>query len=211
MKVKLPDNNMLAYIAGLVAADGYIGSREVRIATNNLGYAKLIMRILENSGYKPRLSVGTRVFLVRVYSTRLKETLINEYGLVQGRKANAIVFPEQLSYSDKLAYTAGYFDGDGSIGIVRSGIKDKRWGPYYTPRITISSKSKVFLEALERFLRSNGLSVRSIEFYGAVFRLRYYGCRNLKAFLRLLGRYLLNPERRAGAWAGANSCREVSC
>ena len=205
------NNNLMAYIAGLVAADGYISFREVKIATSNLEYAKLVVQILRNSGFEPRLNAGTRVLLVRVYSTRLKETLINEYGLVQGRKAGIITFPEWLSYDNKLAYIAGYFDGDGSIGLVKSGIKDKRWGPYHTPRITISSKSKKFLEALEHFLRFNGLGERNIEFYGSVFRLRYYGCSNLKAFLRLLGQYLLNPDRRASAWAGANSCREVSC
>jgi len=198
-----------AYIAGLVAADGYIAKREIRIATNNPLFVRVIVEILGPMGYKPKVTWGTRVYLVRIYSVNLKEKLLSRYNLFEGRKAHLLIFPENLSEDEKKSFLAGYFDGDGSIGLIKSGLREKRWGPYVTPRIVFSSKSSRLLEGVRGFLSSKGLR-GEISSDGNIYRLRYYGCKNLKIFLGLLGSFILNPERRAGARAGANSCREVS-
>ena len=205
-------NDAEGYIAGLVAADGYLLRREVRIATNDICYARIIMNIINNIGYKPRIARGVRVYLIRIYSKEFKEKLQTVYGINEGRKASKITFPRKINDRVKSYFIAGYFDGDGSIGIVKSGVKKNKWGPYVTPRIVFSSKSQSILLGISEYLQVNGLAKRKISFDGnEIYRLKYYGCRNLKSFLSLFGSKILNPRRIAGARAGANSCREVSC
>jgi len=67
--------NKLVYIAGIVASDGYIRGREVRIASASRSYAEKLCEILRNLGYKPRVDDGKRVYLVREilpYFTQIK-------------------------------------------------------------------------------------------------------------------------------------------
>ena len=200
----------MAYLAGLIAADGHLYSREVRIAFGDLWFLKNVSRIISCLGIRHKVGKGVRVYLVRIYSANLVGFLREKYCLKIGRKANALIFPSWLNRDEKITYTAGFFDGDGSIGLVKSGIKQGKWGPYISPRITFTSKSEVFLEDLRSFLESLGFRPRPVSREDKVYRLKMYGCLNLDMFLKILYPFIMNPRRILGAQAGANSCREVS-
>ncbi|TLY00663.1 MAG: hypothetical protein E6K90_02940 [Thaumarchaeota archaeon] len=68
------------YIAGVVAADGHLYSREVRIGTSEKIFLRFLRTNLERLGYNPRIEEGRRVWIVRIYSTQLRKVLTNLYG-----------------------------------------------------------------------------------------------------------------------------------
>ena len=200
-----------AYIAGIVAADGHIDHREVRISVSvkNVEYVSILLQLLRTLGYRPKASQGTRAMLIRIYSIDLKNILTKKYGVPEGRKAERLRLPNLSDKKEILAFIGGFFDGDGSISFIKSGVKQSRWGPYYTPRITFTSKSLNLLRDIKTVLEHEGLNNGLISFDSSVYRLRYYGRENLCSFMKKFDPYVLNPERRR-PW-GANSCREVSC
>ena len=200
----------LPYLAGLVAADGTLYQREVRVATGSLSHAIRLAAALRRLGYKPRIDRGVRVFLVRVYSVSLVRLLEEEYGIPLGRKAANIKFPS-LRGATVNCFIAGFTDGDGSIGLIKSGVKEGRWGPYRTPRIVYASSSTYFLKGLQARLEVLGFRRGRLTREAGVSKLKYYGCDNLDRFMESIFPHLLNPVRIGGARAGANSCREVSC
>ena len=200
----------MAYLGGLIAADGHLYRREVRIAFGDIWFLENVSKVISCLGIKHRVGKGVRVYLVRIYSVSLVRLLQENYGLKTGRKAEILVFPSWLDQDEKIAYIVGFFDGDGSIGLVRSGIKRGIWGPYTSPRITFTSKSEAFLEDLRSFLESMGFRPRPVVREDKVYRLKLYGCLNLDLFLRIFYPFVINPRRMLGAQAGANSCREMS-
>ena len=172
------------YIAGVVAADGHLYSREVRIGTSEKIFLRFLRTNLERLGYNPRIEEGRRVWIVRIYSTQLRKVLTNLYAIPIGKKAQKIIFPTWLEKRKLRHYVAGFFDGDGSISVYNSGTKGD-WGPYKTIRITFTSKSRRFLAELRTYLKSLGLTPTSVKKEKEVYRLKMYSLENLKLFRQL--------------------------
>ena len=203
--------NKILYIAGVVASDGYIRDREVRIATANREYAEKLCSILQDIGYKPRMVNGRRVYLIRVYSKLLSLKLQEILKLRPGRKSHIIKIPKDLNGEDLMSFIAGIIDGDGCIGSTRTGIKDGRYGPYKIPRIVISSKSRDLIHDLKDVLEDLGFKNVKITYSGGVYRLTLYSKYNICLFIRKILPYMLHPDKITGAMTWASSCREVSC
>jgi hypothetical protein len=136
-------------------------------------------------GYHPRIGRVRGASIVRLYSTELKRTLNETYDIPTGKKAEILSFPSWLDSEQLKEYVAGYFDGDGSVNIVRSGMKEHRWGPYQSIRMTFTSKSYKFLCELRRYLVSLGFTPTTIKEDQQVYRLKMYSRKNLRLFVQL--------------------------
>lgn len=200
---------MKAYIVGVVAADGYIRDREVRIATSCAEYSKILCGLIERMGLKCRVASWKRSLVIRIYSKQFSEDIRNMLNLQPGRKARYITLPN-LSGSEILEFIAGFFDGDGSFKPIVSGLKNNRWGPYITPRIVISSKSENFIIQLAEKLVNYGFVNPHITYDSHVCRLKFYGYSNACTFIKVMLPYMKHPLKIKDAMAWANSCREVS-
>ncbi len=111
--------NTMAYIAGLVAADGnvaadepyfYVSSKEKSDLENFV--APLVERIL---GRKATLFYDrcASVYKLKVYSRNLWTRLVQDYKIPPGEKASIITPPTFLNADDEAAYIRGWFDGEG--------------------------------------------------------------------------------------------------
>ena len=174
---------LLPYLAGLVASDGNMQSREVRIATSVMPFLHVVHNLVEALGYNPRISKVEGASIIRIYSTSLRKTLTNKYKIPVGKKAGKIIFPSWLDNAAKNHYISGYFDGDGSVSVIRSGKKGQ-WGPYQTIRTTFTSKSAAFLQGLREYLVSLGFTPTSLKAEVEVYRLKMYSRKNLELFAR---------------------------
>ena len=173
----------IPYLAGLVASDGTIQSREVRIATSVGPFLRDVYHLVEGLGYHPRIYEVKGASIIRIYSISLRRLLTEDYRIPVGKKAGKIVFPDWLDEEALNQYISGYFDGDGSVSVIRSG-KKKQWGPYRTIRTTFTSKSLAFLQGLHQYLVSLGFTPTSLKKEEEVYRLKMYSRKNLELFAR---------------------------
>jgi len=200
----------LSYIAGIVASDGYIRDREVRIATASRSYAEKLCEILRDLGYKPRVDDGKRVYLVRVYSKAFSLKLQEMLGLKPGRKSHVVRLSKGFTVEELKSFIAGLIDGDGSVGSVYTGIKDGKYGPYRIPRIVFSSRSRGLVLDLASVLGDLGFRNIRIAYSGGVYRLILYSSHNMCLFIKEILPYMFHPDKIAGAMTWASSCREMS-
>ena len=107
----------LAYLAGLICADGHIRDRD-KMITSYLGtsrYVGVVKKLLER--YSLRKACVRRhhgVFEVYVTDKNLARIFIKKYEIPVGRKYDKITLPP-LTNIEKRYFIAGFFDGDGSI------------------------------------------------------------------------------------------------
>ena len=106
---------VLPYLAGLVASDGNIQSREARIATSVMPFLHMVHNLVEALGYNPRISKVEGASIIRIYIVSLRRTLTNKYRIPMGKKAGKIIFPSWLDKAAQNHYISGYFEGDGSV------------------------------------------------------------------------------------------------
>ena len=166
-----------------MASDGTLQTREVRIATSVEQFLHDICDLVESLGYSQRINRVKGASIIRIYSASLKRTLTETYAIPSGKKSGKIVFPNWLDRDNLHQYISGYFDGDGSVSLIRSGKKQK-WGPYETIRTTFTSKSLGFLQGLREYLVSLGFTPTSIKKEDEVYRLKMYSRKNLELFAR---------------------------
>ena len=167
----------MAYVLGLLSADGCI--------TNNQVSLKLIDRdILEKIKVSmcSDLSIckagknqgGLDNYQIRVSLSNFTVSPI-EYGLTE-RKTFTNQFPKKLKsrfYSD---FIRGYFDGDGCI----SYSKDKRKNSYSSEIVIVGTD-----DVLSKIIEYSQV-IGKITPYGKVFKLRIYGVEKLKAFFNYI-------------------------
>jgi len=118
----------LAYLIGLIFADGYTHQQKaIKIAVSpdqeyiEKNIARIVDKLFGLSIYKNK---GDGCISVSFYSRLLIEWLL-ENGLLKTEKALNIEIPEKIftaSKKIKLAFLAGFFDGDGCNGGSKSGL-----------------------------------------------------------------------------------------
>ena len=151
---------VLAYLAGLISADGHIKRKDYTITlyVSSKKHAEIIVGLLRK--YTTR-KIGIRkhhnVYEVYVTDKELALVFINKYGVSKGRKYDRIVLPT-LNDLETRYFIAGFFDGDGSIYVCKHICKYGRVSYYY--EIKIKSKSIVFLKQIQKFMKKYGVSFR---------------------------------------------------
>ena len=92
---------MISYLAGLIAADGYVSEREVRISTSSREYAEYVADIVRRClGKAPKIEIGKGVLLLRIYDVSFGKILETKYGIPIGRKSSTIPLPLWLELPD---------------------------------------------------------------------------------------------------------------
>lgn len=177
----------LAYLAGLVAADGHLEKDGcgVSIYSNNRAFASVARKLLQE--IVPTLRVRTYrskgAWRIYVYSARLCTTLGKQFAIPMGKKSHRILFPRGLSKLESKRFVQGYVDGDGSFYMERR----KRYGRVYLyPRVEVASQSKRFLQQLRAWLEDTGIACGQVHGGRRVFRLRVYAG-NAAKFMLLIG------------------------
>ena len=149
----------MAYVLGFVFADGYVSSDRgyLRIEIGDRGHLELLASYLGDHVVRRR---GTRdIYYVMVYSRDLVRDL-QALGAVQN-KSLVMVFPD-VPREYFWDFVRGYFDGDGSVSIVRGCL-----------RVAFHCGSLSFVSSLMSELESRGylLSLESIPKVSVLYRL----------------------------------------
>jgi len=158
---------IIAYLAGLIMADGHISKKDSRILiyTKDEKNKEIIYNLLAILT-KNRICVKFKkgVFEICVYDKKLSHLLFKKYKIPKGKKSHKIILPK-VSKEEKIAIIAGFFDGDGSIYVrkVKKGNKVKE----YT-EIKFKSKSILFLQQCIGFLEKMGLKPSNVKTYNSI-------------------------------------------
>ncbi len=149
----------MAYVLGFVFADGYVSSDRgyLRIEIGDRGHLELLASYLGDHVVRRR---GTRdIYYVMVYSRDLVRDL-QALGAVQN-KSLVMDFPD-VPREFFWDFVRGYFDGDGSVSIVRGCL-----------RVAFHCGSLSFVTALRFELESRGytLSLEEIPKVSVLYRL----------------------------------------
>jgi|14BtaG_2_1085337.scaffolds.fasta_scaffold32169_2 hypothetical protein len=108
-------NTETAYLAGFIGADGNLDDKRLRLRINlsnkDSEYLRKISIIMDAEGlYK----LAKKTCHLEIYSSQIYKDLVNNFGL-KPRKTFDLLPPLNLSKEQRIAYMAGYIDGDGSI------------------------------------------------------------------------------------------------
>lgn len=154
----------LAYLAGLIAADGHISGKDytITIYVGSFERTKDIKRMLE--GYTDNM-VGIRfhnnVYEVYVTDKQLATHFVNRYKIPVGRKYDKLELPK-LDDVELNSFIAGLFDGDGSIYKRKHIAENNVIKTYY--EVKLKSRSTKLLKQIIDYL----------EKYNICFKLKTY-------------------------------------
>jgi len=108
--------------------------------------------------------------------------------------------PREGARQAQLAYVAGFFDGEGTVGIARNRGRKKGQPPYYRPMATITSTDLHVLQLIQQWFSEGRLNVandkRAKPHYKDAFTLRFEGPRAYR-FLTIIKPYLVLKRRQA--------------
>jgi intein/homing endonuclease len=112
-------NTLNSYIAGFIAADGYIYEKKkavsIHLNRRDEGHLLMIKEKLSYSGVIRYCKTDESATLCISGVPRLLGDLKNSFNVIP-RKTN-ILEPPELSLSNSLPFIIGYIDGDGSLGL----------------------------------------------------------------------------------------------
>lgn len=134
------DTQDKAYILGMLAADGNVSSRGSSICLA-LKDEDVIIKI--NEYFKSNIRKRKNGLFAITVSMKAWKNALSTYDIVPN-KSTILKFPETLKDDLIRHFIRGYFDGDGSISLCKSGGR-------YNPIISITS-SQMFIETLSNIL-----------------------------------------------------------
>ena len=146
----------IAYIAGLVASDGHLSTRDYRLKV--VTYDKRFAEYLTRNTSLFKVYRHGKVFELYCYNKNLWNTLNKDYRIPCGKKSNTIQPPKELAPTEAVDFLRGLFDGDSSIYIVQVKLRRKQQVyKYLLPRISFKSKSEALTNWAFNQLRKLGL------------------------------------------------------
>ena len=195
--LKLNADEIMAYMAGLVASDGTLSSANfyrVKIITSNRNFANLITDLFKRINANPRIySYNGRKFEVYCYNKELWWKLHVRFQIPCGRKSALIHPPRDLKFAESLSFLRGLLDGDSSIFILKTILRREQSSySYLMPRIAYKSKSpEIVLWSLEllKELRMTPYLANDVKAY----RWHLDGLPNMRKFYTRLG--YMHPEK----------------
>lgn len=109
------------YIAGLLAADGYISDAEIELclATRDKGIIKKTRDIMcpDKPLYK-RKNAGTGAYMLKLNNVAMVQHFKELFSMTSNQKGEELRFPNVPGKYLK-DFVRGYFDGDGSVGLTK--------------------------------------------------------------------------------------------
>lgn len=205
----------LAYLCGVFAGDGSISYRKnkneylLKCVGNPKDEKSFYIEIVKPffketflSDINVRMMDSETTFGFSFYSKQLVNYLTNTIGLPLGKKYSNLKIPEIFKKDKGLLtnFIKGVFDTDGCICFKKK-YKQK---PYY-PVISISSKSRLFVSEIAKFLKDTGFRVyetydyrrvdkRANEGFTEISRIELNGVYNLRLWISTIGFY--SPKHR---------------
>lgn len=135
-----------AYISGLLLADGYVSDTQVGLRLKKSD-KKLIVKVKNYFSTEIQLQEDDNSFAFVVSSKQLCLNLM-KLGIVKGKTHQELHIPHMSPCLVK-HFIRGFFDGDGSIYLNRSGV-------YTSIRCNICSPTKNILEEIQKvFIQNN--------------------------------------------------------
>lgn len=185
-----------AYIAGFIAADGYLSSTRYMISINLSGKDRCILENIQNiiqtnSPIKTIIRNNKEVIELHLYSKTCVKDLNYNFNIPMGRKSDRIQPPNLQNKQDIINFIVGLIDGDGSICYGFKNGKKRKDGTcnkeqYFTLHIM---GTHILLSWIEEFLRrnipyssktKNNKNVKSIQKMKGTYRLSLTGIRGLE-------------------------------
>jgi len=188
--------NIIAYIAGLVASDGHLRKNESRIeiSSKNRKFLLKVLRKLGRVGIKAKIYERKNIYALYIYNDLVYDTLTRKFLLPPGKKAEKLAPIKGLSKKEVISFIRGFCDGD-------STIHKRRMRNKYVPRIRIMSVAKEFIEWVYEELKKLGISCSKVfkdkpHGFGnkICWRIEIYG-NNVKKFSKIIG--YSHPEKKA--------------
>lgn len=144
-----PVTNKLAYLGGLLMADGYLGTQSVvlKLHEKDNELLQTLADLCYQDGRKVSQEPGVAIF--RLASVEVVERLRN---LLRKKKTNAIRLPIVFANSFFYEFLRGVFDGDGTVS-----VREDR--PHQT-QVSVCSTSRMFLEDLRQRLLLDNIAPR---------------------------------------------------
>ena len=179
----------LAYVAGLIAADGSLEIRDpfITLPSANRDFLEQhARRYLETvAGRRIRSFVDkyAKVYKLRIYNRALWRTLIERYNVPAGAKSRIVKPPFTLTPREEIAYVQGWFDGEGWLEVLR--VRSKTLHEY--PRIGFKVRSKSIRDWIVEVIRKKGVRVSSYDRKDDTFGLWINGLKACELFRHRIG------------------------
>lgn len=186
----------MAYLAGLVAADGHLESTEPYITVSSKErrflekYVAPLIHDLTGRKTKVYWDKSARIWKVRIYSRKLWTTLIQSYAIPHGNKASQILPPKLLEPSERIWYMRGWFEGESWIETM---TVRRPSGIYRYPRIGLKIKNRPVRDWLLAELALHGIRAKGYQRRDGTYGLWINGSTACQAFLEKIG-YLYPPR-----------------
>lgn len=161
------------YFLGVVASDGVLEKHHIKIGLKDKDLVEELRdRIVPN---KPLYKDNRNdVFYLKISNKQIMD-FVRSSGITERKSLTLKMNEWVLKRKEFIHFIRGFFDGDGTVGIVRNSRKDKN---YYRPQMRICSASINILLQIQYFLiKEYGLNKNKIisEKENTFFRLRYIG------------------------------------
>jgi hypothetical protein len=141
------DEPIRAYVAGLLAADGNVLSRQKRVSLELARRDQDLVHLVRDEvapGFPVRGRVRPNGVSTAIFAVTSRQLCLDLAVLgITPRKSTTLTWPEGLTTSTRRFFLLGYFDGDGFI--------TQRNGRYVYPRWALLG-TQVFLDAAMRFI-----------------------------------------------------------
>ena len=179
----------LAYLAGLIGADGSLETKKpfITIASADRQFLEKQVAPLIVNVTRRRIRVfmdrSANVYKLRMYDRKLWSSLVKRYRIPCGAKSRIVRPPLMLTNDERLQYLQGWLDGEGWIEILR--VRAKKLNRY--PRIGFKVRSKSIRNWIRRTLKERGVPVRTYDRVDESFGIWINGTRASELFLRNVG------------------------
>jgi hypothetical protein len=179
-----------AYLAGLLAADGHLESKDpyLTIASKEELFLKdYIAPLIEKQICrlpKPYWDKSAKVWKLRIYNRDLWTTFINDYRIPSGRKSTSILPPKELEPSERIWYSRGWFDGEGWIEVMTIYRSSK---VYQYPRVGFKVKNQPIRDWLLNELIHHNIRAKGYNRQDGTYGLWINGVINCQTFLNTIG------------------------
>ena len=180
----------IAFLAGLVAADGHLEKKDPYIVISNKEFDFLnnfiapLINDQINRTPRPYWDKSAKVWKIRVYSRKFWMDLIQNYGIPTGSKATRILPPKQLEPFERIWYIRGWFEGEGWIETMTVRRSSKI---YQYPRIGFKVKNRPIRDWLLAELVLLGIRAKAYDRRDGTFGLWINGTKPCQAFLESIG------------------------
>ena len=178
-----------AYLAGLIAADGSLETKDPFITLPSADrdflekHARHYLEAVTGRKTKCFVDKGAKVYKLRMYNLCAWKLLTTRYGVSTGAKSRIVRPPLKLGQKEEIPYLQGWFDGEGWIEVLR--VRSKQVHTY--PRIGLKVRSKRIRNWIVKMIRKRGIRISSYDRSDETFGLWINGFNACELFRKRIG------------------------